>query len=138
MNPQDRIDHITGDDKKYILLYNDFVELAPYASTKVDYNTKIKLYRIKALRDFNDIKKGDKGGFIQSYANLSQEGNSWIYNPSFVFLDARVIENAIIKWGWIRDNVIVKGNSIIKDDCYLMGDSIIDENGIVDVNKYRE
>lgn len=37
------------------------------------------LYRIKALRDFADVTKGDYGGYIQNYRNLSQDGTCWIY-----------------------------------------------------------
>lgn len=33
------------------------------------------LYRIEALRDFCNVRTGDKGGFIQSELNLSQEGD---------------------------------------------------------------
>lgn len=33
-----------------------------------------KLYRIEALKDFGDIRKGEKGGFVESEDNLSQEG----------------------------------------------------------------
>lgn len=33
------------------------------------------LYRIEALKDFNDVKKGDKGGFIENEDNLSHYGN---------------------------------------------------------------
>lgn len=33
-----------------------------------------KLYRIKALVDFYDVKSGDLGGYVESYNNLSQEG----------------------------------------------------------------
>ena len=36
------------------------------------------LYRIEALRDFNDVKKGDKGGFIEKEENLSQSDNCWV------------------------------------------------------------
>ena len=35
-----------------------------------------KLCRIKALKDFEDVKKGDKGGFIEDEHNLSHDGNS--------------------------------------------------------------
>ena len=30
----------------------------------------ITLYRIEALEDFSDVKKGEKGGFVQSEENL--------------------------------------------------------------------
>ena len=33
-----------------------------------------KLYLIEALRDFSDVKKGDKGGFVENERNLSQHG----------------------------------------------------------------
>ena len=38
-----------------------------------------KLYRIKALKDFNNVKEGELGGYIESEQNLSQEGNAWVY-----------------------------------------------------------
>ena len=33
------------------------------------------LYRIEALKDFSNVKKGDKGGFIEKEKNLSHLGN---------------------------------------------------------------
>ena len=38
----------------------------------------ITLYRIEALKDFGNVKKGDKGGFIEKEDNLSQYRNCWI------------------------------------------------------------
>ena len=49
-----------------------------------------KLYRIEALKDFGWVRKGDKGGFVESEDNLSQEGDCWIFD------DARVFGNAIV------------------------------------------
>ena len=34
---------------------------------------KLTLYQIEALKDFGNVKKGDKGGFIEKESNLSQE-----------------------------------------------------------------
>lgn len=42
-------------------------------------NSGIKLYRIKALKDFSDVKKGDFGGYVQQESNLSQFGDAWGY-----------------------------------------------------------
>ena len=39
------------------------------------------LHRIKALKDFGDVKKGDIGGYVENEWNLSQDGECWIYNP---------------------------------------------------------
>ena len=44
-----------------------------------------KLYRIEALKDFADIKKGDKGGFVESEDNLSQTRNCWISDNAKVY-----------------------------------------------------
>ena len=51
----------------------------------IETNEGITLYRIKALKDFNYVYKGDLGGFIESEENLSQEGNCWVYDDSIVF-----------------------------------------------------
>ena len=40
--------------------------------------SKGNLFRIKALKDFGNVKKGDLGGFIEKTDNLSQEGNCWV------------------------------------------------------------
>ena len=46
----------------------------------------ITLYRIEALIDFNDVKKGDKGGFLEKESNLSQvSGNAWVYGDARVY-----------------------------------------------------
>lgn len=52
------------------------------------------LYRIKALRDFGNVKAGDIGGWVESYNNLSQEGNCWIYDDAKVYDKATVSDNA--------------------------------------------
>ena len=39
---------------------------------------EITLHRIEALKDFNDVKKGDKGGYIEKENNLSQYGDAWV------------------------------------------------------------
>lgn len=52
------------------------------------------LHRIKALRDFGDVKKGDLGGFIENESNLAHDWNCWIYNDAVVSDYARVCEKA--------------------------------------------
>lgn len=80
----------------------------------------ITLHRIKALRSFNDVKKGDKGGFIESEDNLSHEGNSWVYNEAKVFCNAKVLDNAIVRdYAVITGCAIISGNVIVKDKTYV-------------------
>ena len=49
-----------------------------------------KLYRIIALKDFFDVKKGDIGGYVQSEDNLSQEGDCWVYDQAKCMDDAKI------------------------------------------------
>jgi hypothetical protein len=37
-------------------------------------------YRLKALKNFLDVKRGDLGGYVEGYYNLSQSGDCWIYD----------------------------------------------------------
>ena len=49
---------------------------------------------IKALTDFGDVKKGDIGGKIDNYDNLSQEGDCWVCRNAQVRGNAKVYGNA--------------------------------------------
>ena len=44
----------------------------------------ITLYRIKALKDFNNVRKGDLGGYIEKESNLSQNDNAWVSGNAWV------------------------------------------------------
>ena len=85
-----------------------------------------KLYRIESLKDFAFIKKGDKGGFVESEENLSQVGSCWIYNDTkvcgnaWVYGDAKVFGDAEI-----YDNVRVYGNAEVFGNVYIKGDADI-------------
>lgn len=76
----------------------------------------ITLYRIKALRDFGDVKAGDLGGFVESEDNLSDYGNCWIYN------NARVCEGSTIEDdAKISNNAWVTGCSCVCDNARVYG-----------------
>ena len=68
--------------------------------TKLDPETG--LLRITALKNFSNVKKGDRGGLIEKEENLSQDGDCWIYEEArvegdaVVFGDAKVEGNAKI------------------------------------------
>lgn len=61
--------------------------------TKTYFKGRV-LYRIRALKDFADVKAGDLGGYIQRERNLSQEGNCWVYDDAKVHNGAQVYDNA--------------------------------------------
>ena len=89
-----------------------------YELTKETIKFKGKtLYRIKALKAFNEIEIGDLGGYVESEDNLSQEDNCWIYGDAKVFDKAEVYDNAkiygdaqIFGHGKIYDDAKVYGN----------------------------
>lgn len=110
---------------------------------KLDKSTKITLnhlphYRIKALKDFADVKAGDLGGYIQSEANLSQDGNCWVYDDAIISGNARVVDNAVIKnKATVDHNAIVKNNAIVKDfatiklNATVAGNATVSDHAVV-------
>ena len=43
------------------------------------------LFQVVALRDFGSVLKGDKGGYIESEANLSHNGDCWVSGDAWVY-----------------------------------------------------
>lgn len=59
-----------------------------------------ELWQIEAIADFGDVKKGDRGGWIEKEENLSQDGNAWVFG------NAWVCDNA-----WVSGAAQVYGNT---------------------------
>ena len=53
-----------------------------------------KLFRIKALISFGNVREGDTGGWVEKEENLSHSGNAWVYGDAEVYGDARVYGDA--------------------------------------------
>ena len=78
------------------------------------------LYRIKSLRDFGNVKKGQLGGYIESEKNLSHFGNCWVYDNACVFDSALVSSNAQIHCNAkVYDYALVLGNSYISGNAHI-------------------
>ena len=115
-----------------------------------------KLYRVEALKDFGDVKKGSIGGFIENEKNLSQEGNCWVYLDAKVYDNAKVFGNSVIdghaqvcdnsvvfdnaqvrRYSKVKNNARVYGNariwgnSIVKDNAQVYANSLLLENAQV-------
>lgn len=93
----------------------------------IEYNC-VTLYRIEALRNFGSIKTGDKGGFVQSYHNLSQEGDCWIHGEAKVFGNAKVYENAqvfgsaeVCGYASVKGNAFVFGRAKVYGRAFVFG-----------------
>ncbi|HFZ8993402.1 TPA: YdcK family protein [Citrobacter freundii] len=109
----------------------------------------VLLRQIVALGDFNDVKAGTVGGWIDSESVLAQDGDCWIYDENAIAFagavisgNARVTQTCVIRdnariadnaWidgaeishgAQISDNVTVQ-NSVIRGECRLAGDARI-------------
>lgn len=89
-----------------------------------------KMFRIRALRSFGDVKEGQLGGYVESENNLSHEGNAWIYHFAKVCGNAKVIDNAKIRNratvlfnAVVSENAEVYDNAVITDDAVVEGDT---------------
>ena len=96
------------------------------------------LYRIEALKDFGEIKKGDKGGFIESENNLAHEGDAWVsdnahvYGDACVFDNARVYNNAFVSgYAQVYGNAFVYGNAWLYDNTRVCGYAWVSDNARV-------
>lgn len=82
------------------------------------------LYRIRALKNFGDVKAGDLGGWVQSEDNLSQKGYCWIYDNAKCMDDARMYDNSRMyddsKMYW---NSIMYDDSRMRDKSEMRGNS---------------
>ena len=82
------------------------------------------LYRIQALKDIPSIKvkKGDLGGWIESYDNLDQKGECWVGGEAIVYGDAKVFDNAqIYNEAKVCDNAQIYGNALITNLVWVSG-----------------
>ena len=90
------------------------------------------LYRIEALRDFSNVKKGYKGGFIENESNLSQYGDCWVYDDAKVYENAKVYGNArVCQDAEIRGNASVFGNAKICGNARVCSNAKVYGNAMV-------
>lgn len=88
-----------------------------------------KLFRIRALRDFGNVKAGELGGYVEKEENLSHDGNAWVYNDANIYGNAEIYGNAKISGNAkIYGNAKICGNSWVCGDAVISGDAKIYEN----------
>ena len=83
----------------------------------------VKLFRIKALIEFGNVKAGDLGGYIEKEENLSHMGNAWVSGDAQVSGNARVFGDAqVFGDAWVSGNARVSGDAWIYGDARVSGD----------------
>ena len=89
-------------NSKYELVKDDIKNVSFLMNPKTNYySSPIVLHRIRALKDFGDVKKGDLGGYITSDTIIDESGDCWVYDDSIVI------------------------NSVVRGDCKIRESSIL-------------
>ena len=88
----------------------------------------VTLFRIECTESFKDIKKGDKGGWIEKESNLS--GDAWVYGNAMVYGNALVYGNAMVSgnarvsgYAMVYGNAEVYGNAGVSGNARVSGDA---------------
>ena len=66
------------------------------------------LYQIKAEMSFNNVVKGELGGWIEKKENLSEDGDAWVSGDALVYGDALVSGDA-----WVYGDARVYGDALV-------------------------
>lgn len=107
--------------KKYRLLVDDTITVSGRT-----------LYRIEALRDFEYVNKGDKGGYVESEENLSHEGTCWVYDDACVYGKAWVYDNArVFGDARVYGNAKVSGDALVSCDARVYGNACVYGNALL-------
>lgn len=90
---------------KYIMIPTE-KEATVYDEDKKCY-IEVRLFRIRATKDFEDVKIGDFGGFVQNESNLSQEGDCWIYDEAREFMmESKLKRNVDEMADYLKDKAV--------------------------------
>ena len=95
----------------------------------------VKLFRIKALIEFGNVKAGDLGGYIEKEENLSHMGNAWVSGNAQVSGDAWVSGNARVSGdAQVFGDARVSGNAQVFGDAQVSGNARVFGNARVSGN----
>lgn len=127
-------------ERKYELLLNDMrsVSAGSYdkyyeSSNSVGTSCEDRIvYRIRALRDFGDVKAGDLGGYIECGQNLSHSGDCWVYDDAAVCCDAVVKDDATVRGkADIIQAAVVSGNASVFGKARVSGNAVVTDHAHV-------
>lgn len=82
------------------------------------------LFRIRALKDFYNMRAGELGGWLERESNLSQDGTAWVTESAMVMDRAHV-----------QDGAVVQSDSILSGKVNVFGKAIITSGVIKDEAK---
>ena len=119
----------------------------------LDEGREDKLFRLRALRDFGNVKAGELGGLVAGEHNLSHEGDCWVYGNAqvfgnaWVFGTARIYGNAqvygdaqvrdrshVYGTAWVYEDARVFGNARVYGNAWVFGNARVYDNALVYCN----
>jgi UDP-3-O-[3-hydroxymyristoyl] glucosamine N-acyltransferase len=89
------------------------------------------LHRIRALKSFSDVMKGDLGGWVESEENLWQSENCWVYDNAKVYDEANVEIDAVVRNEACVCNKARVTDSKVMDKAFVSGLLDVDRNAII-------
>lgn len=114
-----------------------------YALEKTDYIVHGTLsspwYRLRALRDIpaHGVRRGDAGGFVSGAGCVSQKGDCWVGEGSYVFQSGKVMDDALVdggaqvKHGLAAGAAHVTGKTILNFSTVVFGNIVLKDAGEV-------
>jgi UDP-3-O-[3-hydroxymyristoyl] glucosamine N-acyltransferase len=91
-----------------------------------------KVHRIKALRDFGNVKAGTYGGFVEGDDNLSHDGLCWIADDAMALGRSRVLRDAQLRnRACISDWVVITDQCVVCDDARLQDSVFVYDNAVI-------
>lgn len=102
---------------------------------RVGWGKYVIVHKIRAIKDFGNVKAGDFGGWVEKKNNLSHKGDCWIYDDAVACQNAIVYENAkLMNKAMAFGQAVVKGNSEGRIFAKIYGNAILQDNAWVSDN----
>ena len=95
-------------------------EQADASVRKYEFTGETRLHGSVVLRQICRISDGEIGGWIESEANLSHEGDCWVSSNAQIYGDAKVFGDAEV-----CGNAEVYGNAKVFGDANVSGDACV-------------
>jgi hypothetical protein len=123
-----------SNDPEHFMPFSEFEKFYERAlGSPTMHRYKEPLRRVRALKDFGNVRKGDIGGYLQNEDFLDQRGNCWIYDdacivapeivssidgspltgiPTLLYGNAQLRDQAVFESGRIGGDTIIRGTPI--------------------------
>jgi len=103
--------------------------------SKYSFTGETKSHQGVLLKQIRRDSDGLVGGFIESEANLSQEGTCFLYDKSVCYGAARIIEDAQV-YGDVHDNATVSGTATVQGQVF--GNATVSGSAVIQGRAYEE